>query len=156
MSPLTILHKREVRIIHKVGYLDDTHSLFLQSKILKFNDRVRWGGGHCPAAAADPTWMADPLLGWSSGVGVLLTVPWCHSHYKLRWWWGCVYNGHLCMNSCVYVLVRMYLHGYMFMLYIMSFLLSFRKCFLLPSGKLYYVIIFPGINCKFNLSKGNG
>lgn len=40
LHSLTVLQKRAVRIIHKVGYQDHTHSLFLQSKILKFSDIV--------------------------------------------------------------------------------------------------------------------
>lgn len=40
LSSLTVLQKRIIRIIHKVGYLDHTHSLFIQSKILKFPDLV--------------------------------------------------------------------------------------------------------------------
>ncbi|KAK0133338.1 RNA-directed DNA polymerase from mobile element jockey [Merluccius polli] len=40
LSPLTILQKRVIRIIHKVGYRDHTHPLFLHSKMLKFTDIV--------------------------------------------------------------------------------------------------------------------
>ena len=42
LGPVTILQKRAIRVIHKVGYLDNTHPLFLQSKILKFTDIVKF------------------------------------------------------------------------------------------------------------------
>ena len=41
LGPITILQKRAIRVIHKVGYLDNTHPLFLQSKIMKFTDIVK-------------------------------------------------------------------------------------------------------------------
>lgn len=40
LHTLFLLQKRAVRIIHKVGYLDHTNLLFLQSKILKLFDLV--------------------------------------------------------------------------------------------------------------------
>ena len=42
LAPVTILQKKAIRVIHKVGYLDNTHSLFLQSKIMKFTDMVKF------------------------------------------------------------------------------------------------------------------
>ena len=42
LGPVTILQKRAIRVIHKVGYLDNTHPLFLQSKIMKFTDIVKF------------------------------------------------------------------------------------------------------------------
>lgn len=39
---LSVLQKRAVRVIHKAGYLDHTHSLFLQSKLLKLQDLVHY------------------------------------------------------------------------------------------------------------------
>ena len=38
LQSLIILQKRAVRIIHRVGYLEHTNPLFLQSKLLKFTD----------------------------------------------------------------------------------------------------------------------
>lgn len=38
----TILHKRAIGVIHNVCYLDHTHSFFLQSKLLKFTDIVKY------------------------------------------------------------------------------------------------------------------
>ena len=42
LAPVTILQKKAICVIHKVGYLDNTHSLFLQSKIMKFTDMVKF------------------------------------------------------------------------------------------------------------------
>lgn len=42
LNPLVILQKRAVRIIHKVGFLDHTHDLFIQSKLLKLHDLVKY------------------------------------------------------------------------------------------------------------------
>lgn len=39
-NPLVTVQKRAMHIIHKVGYLEHTHQLFLQSKLLKFGDLV--------------------------------------------------------------------------------------------------------------------
>lgn len=40
--PLVTVQKRAIRIIHKVGFRDHTHELFLQSKLLKFDDLVKY------------------------------------------------------------------------------------------------------------------
>lgn len=37
-----MLQKRAVRIIHNVGFLEHTHILFIQSKLLKINDLVKY------------------------------------------------------------------------------------------------------------------
>ena len=42
LKKLCTLQKRSIRIIHNVGYLDHTNSLFLQSHILKFTDLVNF------------------------------------------------------------------------------------------------------------------
>lgn len=42
INPLIILQKRALRIIHKVGFLEHTHNLFTQSKLLKFDDLVKY------------------------------------------------------------------------------------------------------------------
>lgn len=42
IHPLVILQKRAVRIIHKAGFLEHTHNLFIQSKLLKFCDLVKY------------------------------------------------------------------------------------------------------------------
>uniref|UniRef100_A0A669B1C7 Reverse transcriptase domain-containing protein n=1 Tax=Oreochromis niloticus TaxID=8128 RepID=A0A669B1C7_ORENI len=41
-NPLVTVQKRALRIIHKAGYLDHTHKLFLQAKLLKFQDLVNY------------------------------------------------------------------------------------------------------------------
>ena len=40
LNALTILQKRAVRVINNAGYRDHTHTLFLQSHLLKFKDMV--------------------------------------------------------------------------------------------------------------------
>ena len=40
IKPLITLQKRAIRVINNVGHLDHTHSLFLQSHLLKFTDMV--------------------------------------------------------------------------------------------------------------------
>lgn len=42
IDSLVKLQKRALRIIHKVGYLDHTHNLFIQSGLLKFDDLVKY------------------------------------------------------------------------------------------------------------------
>ena len=42
LDPITILQKKALRIIHKVGYLEHTHPLFVQSNIMKFTDIVKY------------------------------------------------------------------------------------------------------------------
>ncbi len=42
LQSLFILQKRAVRVINKVGYRDHTHSLFLQSKLLKLTDQIEY------------------------------------------------------------------------------------------------------------------
>lgn len=42
IDPLVKLQKRAVRIIHKVGFRDHTHNLFINSRLLKFNDLVKY------------------------------------------------------------------------------------------------------------------
>lgn len=42
LQPLVILQKRAVRIIHKAGFLDHSNNLFIQSKLLKFHDLVKY------------------------------------------------------------------------------------------------------------------
>ena len=45
IDPLVKIQKRAIRIIHKVGFLEHTHELFLQSKILKFTYLVKFKTG---------------------------------------------------------------------------------------------------------------
>ena len=42
INSLTILQKRTIRVINNVGYLDHTHSPFLQSKLVKLTDIVKF------------------------------------------------------------------------------------------------------------------
>lgn len=42
INPLVTLQKRAVQIIHKVGFLEHTHNLFIQSKLLKIHDLVKY------------------------------------------------------------------------------------------------------------------
>uniref|UniRef100_A0A8C6SQ40 Reverse transcriptase domain-containing protein n=1 Tax=Neogobius melanostomus TaxID=47308 RepID=A0A8C6SQ40_9GOBI len=42
LKPIVLLQKRAIRVIHKVGFLDHTNSLFLKSKIMKFCDIVEF------------------------------------------------------------------------------------------------------------------
>ena len=42
INPLITLQKRALRVIHKAGYRDHTHPLFLQSHLLKFIDMVNF------------------------------------------------------------------------------------------------------------------
>ena len=42
LHTITVTQKRAIRIIHKVGHMEHTHSLFSRSKILKFVDIVQY------------------------------------------------------------------------------------------------------------------
>lgn len=42
IDPLVLIQKRALRIIHKAGFREHTHNLFIQSKLLKFNDIVKY------------------------------------------------------------------------------------------------------------------
>lgn len=42
LQPLSIIQKRAIRVVHKVGYLEHTNALFLRSNALKFMDIIEY------------------------------------------------------------------------------------------------------------------
>ena len=42
IQPLTIIQKRAIRIVNKVGYYDHTNTLFLNSQVMKFIDLINY------------------------------------------------------------------------------------------------------------------
>ena len=42
IQPLTIIQKRAIRIVNKVGYYDHTNTLFLKSQVIKFIDLINY------------------------------------------------------------------------------------------------------------------